>query len=247
MVLWQLYGNNGPLGWSAARKRSSRLRRQSDVDGGYEEAGSFDDEGGTKSGDRHGREAKKTATAAAAEIEQTMCPVMDGNKIDKNVFVEYKGKKVYFCCTDARRSLRQTRKNTLPICRSSQSKSGIAAKGSRTMKMKALTVSVVILAAGIGVFAAGRHFITRQGMAASKTAKDLYYCPMHPNFTSDKPGECAICGMSLVKRVTASAGRTENGVGQIEENTVLSQPDEPGGYFACPDEGPDGNGLCAGI
>jgi membrane fusion protein, copper/silver efflux system len=72
------------------------------------------------------------------------------------------------------------------------------------MKVKTLTVSVVILAAGIGVFAVGRHFITRQGMAASKTAKDLYYCPMHPNFTSDKPGECAICGMSLVKRVTAS-------------------------------------------
>jgi YHS domain-containing protein len=44
-------------------------------------------------------EAKKTAETAAAEIEQTMCPVMDGNKIDKNVFVEYKGKKVYFCCT----------------------------------------------------------------------------------------------------------------------------------------------------
>lgn len=29
--------------------------------------------------------------------EQTLCPVM-GNPIDKNVFVEYKGKKVYFCC-----------------------------------------------------------------------------------------------------------------------------------------------------
>jgi len=42
-------------------------------------------------------EAKKTTTVAAA-IEQTTCPVMEGNKIDKNVFVEYKGKKVYFCC-----------------------------------------------------------------------------------------------------------------------------------------------------
>jgi YHS domain-containing protein len=30
-------------------------------------------------------------------IEQTVCPVM-GNPIDKDVFVEYKGKKVYFCC-----------------------------------------------------------------------------------------------------------------------------------------------------
>jgi multidrug efflux pump subunit AcrA (membrane-fusion protein) len=68
------------------------------------------------------------------------------------------------------------------------------------MKVKTLTVGVIILAVGIGVFAAGRHFINRQGMAASKTAKDLYYCPMHPNFTFDKPGECAICGMTLVKR-----------------------------------------------
>jgi len=33
-----------------------------------------------------------------ASIEQTTCPVMEGNKIDKNVFVEYKGKTVYFCC-----------------------------------------------------------------------------------------------------------------------------------------------------
>jgi YHS domain-containing protein len=43
-----------------------------------------------------------TATEAAASTEQTMCPVMEGNKIDKNVFVEYKGKKVYFCCTQCK-------------------------------------------------------------------------------------------------------------------------------------------------
>jgi YHS domain-containing protein len=47
-------------------------------------------------------EAKKTATATAASIEQTTCPVMEGNKIDKNVFVEYQGKKVYFCCADCK-------------------------------------------------------------------------------------------------------------------------------------------------
>ena len=31
--------------------------------------------------------------------EQTTCPVM-GGPIDKAIFVEYKGKKVYFCCKD---------------------------------------------------------------------------------------------------------------------------------------------------
>ncbi len=29
--------------------------------------------------------------------EQTACPIM-GTAIDKNVYTEYKGKKVYFCC-----------------------------------------------------------------------------------------------------------------------------------------------------
>ncbi|HLF17623.1 MAG TPA: efflux RND transporter periplasmic adaptor subunit [Candidatus Omnitrophota bacterium] len=30
--------------------------------------------------------------------------------------------------------------------------------------------------------------------------KDIYYCPMHPTFTSDKPGTCPICQMKFVKR-----------------------------------------------
>jgi multidrug efflux pump subunit AcrA (membrane-fusion protein) len=33
--------------------------------------------------------------------------------------------------------------------------------------------------------------------SAAKTPK-LYRCPMHPTFTSDKPGSCGICGMDLV-------------------------------------------------
>jgi len=46
-------------------------------------------------------DANKTATAAMASIEQTTCPI-SGDKIDKNVFVEYKGKKVYFCCAQCK-------------------------------------------------------------------------------------------------------------------------------------------------
>ena len=36
--------------------------------------------------------------AEAIAIAQTTCPVMEGNPIDKAIFVEYEGKKVYFCC-----------------------------------------------------------------------------------------------------------------------------------------------------
>ncbi len=27
----------------------------------------------------------------------------------------------------------------------------------------------------------------------------IYKCPMHPEITSDKPGKCSVCGMTLVK------------------------------------------------
>jgi YHS domain-containing protein len=47
--------------------------------------------------------AEPNATASAVtEIEQTMCPVMHDMKINKDVFTEYKGKKVYFCCNDCK-------------------------------------------------------------------------------------------------------------------------------------------------
>lgn len=31
-------------------------------------------------------------------------------------------------------------------------------------------------------------------------ASALYACPMHPEVTSDQPGKCPKCGMTLVKR-----------------------------------------------
>jgi YHS domain-containing protein len=48
---------------------------------------------------------KKSEPAAPVEakepaklvVEQTTCPVMDG-PINKDLYVEYQGKKVYFCC-----------------------------------------------------------------------------------------------------------------------------------------------------
>jgi hypothetical protein len=70
------------------------------------------------------------------------------------------------------------------------------------MKPKTIVVGLIILAIVLGVVVVNRHF-----MASSKgpagAAKEIYYCPMHPNYTSDRPGDCPICGMSLVKRETA--------------------------------------------
>ena len=43
-------------------------------------------------------ESKNEAAAGISRSpEQTDCPIM-GMAVDKNVYTEYKGKKVYFCC-----------------------------------------------------------------------------------------------------------------------------------------------------
>ncbi len=36
--------------------------------------------------------------------------------------------------------------------------------------------------------------------------KAAYYCPMHPTYTSDRPGDCPICNMKLVKKEEKAGG-----------------------------------------
>lgn len=36
--------------------------------------------------------------------------------------------------------------------------------------------------------------------AGHETGAVIYTCPMHPEVTSDKPGNCPKCGMTLVKK-----------------------------------------------
>jgi YHS domain-containing protein len=45
----------------------------------------------------HEHAAADQPKAEAVVVEQTTCPVM-GGAINKAIFVEYQGKKVYFCC-----------------------------------------------------------------------------------------------------------------------------------------------------
>jgi YHS domain-containing protein len=55
---------------------------------------------GQHSHDEHSETAMtmEPAKEVATTGEQTVCPIMVGKPIDKAIFTEYKGKKVYFCC-----------------------------------------------------------------------------------------------------------------------------------------------------
>lgn len=59
---------------------------------------------------------------------------------------------------------------------------------------------------------------------AVSQSKAIYHCPMHPTYTSDKPGDCPICGMKLVKAESNSSaeasGQEMNMPAQAKEKTL---------------------------
>ena len=38
------------------------------------------------------------AEEAAVVKKQTLCPIMTNNPVNKNLYVDYEGKRIYFCC-----------------------------------------------------------------------------------------------------------------------------------------------------
>ncbi len=51
---------------------------------------------------------------------------------------------------------------------------------------------------GAGLFRAQFNQKHKDHKESVAEKKQTYFCPMHPNYTSDKPGDCPICGMKLV-------------------------------------------------
>lgn len=52
------------------------------------------------------------------------------------------------------------------------------------------------------------HSETKTETSVAEKAAPVYFCPMHPTVTSDRPGSCPICGMALILRedTPAAAG-----------------------------------------
>ncbi len=61
-----------------------------------------------------------------------------------------------------------------------------------------LFAGLMLLAAlSVGSYVVSKRPGAGEAKAAKAQKAARYRCPMHPSYTSDKPGECPICGMSL--------------------------------------------------
>lgn len=92
--------------------------------------------------------------------------------------------------------------------------------------MKKFFISIIILAViGVASYFAWTkwgHWSSEKEKMVLKTADadiDFYHCGMHPQITSDKPGECPICGMTLTP-VYKNKGNLEAGTVQIDPTMV---------------------------
>ena len=71
------------------------------------------------------------------------------------------------------------------------------------MKTKNIILIIVLAAVSLGIGLFSRQQNVSQQTLVKNGHHEIWYCPMHPHYTSDHPGQCPICGMTLVKRVSA--------------------------------------------
>jgi len=86
---------------------------------------------------------------------------------------------------------------------------------------------ILLIAVLIGGFLAYRsgllHFPIHLHMDSKKA---IYYCPMHPTYTSDRPGSCPICNMTLVKREEADQTTSHAETSGEHQQAGQDQPKE---------------------
>jgi Cu(I)/Ag(I) efflux system membrane fusion protein len=74
-----------------------------------------------------------------------------------------------------------------------------AAKGRAELPLRRIFSFSCMLATVLLLFAGCGKADSHAGNdSASEATIAKYHCPMHPTYTSDKPGDCPICGMKLV-------------------------------------------------
>lgn len=87
------------------------------------------------------------------------------------------------------------------------------------MKKPIKIIIAVVLIAALGVIGA----VVYKAIVSKPESKEgsaIYYCPMHPSYTSTRPGECPICGMRLVPMKKGEEHKSHLGVSSNEAAVV---------------------------
>ena len=114
----------------------------------------------------------KTAAPEEFEIAQKFCPVT-GEPINPKIYADYKGWRVYFCCSMCPATFRADPEKYLRIVEQEL--------------------------AGGEMPRAPKPAATASPATSTATTGNIAYwtCPMHPEVKSDKPGKCPRCSMAL--------------------------------------------------
>jgi len=67
-------------------------------------------------------------------------------------------------------------------------------------RLMAVVRWVLVVAMGLAAALSVAHYFGWTAHAHAEQGKVVYYCPMHPGVQQDHPGECPICGMTLVPK-----------------------------------------------
>jgi len=82
--------------------------------------------------------------------------------------------------------------------------------------LKYILAFVVVFLIGIAVY----FFVVKSRNHSEKEHQtEVYTCPMHPEIIRDKPGNCPICGMVLVKKITESQAEEDNSIDNLVKPT----------------------------
>jgi len=87
------------------------------------------------------------------------------------------------------------------------------------MMNKYLKYSLVVLGIAIVGFAIYYFAIKSDNHSESAHQKEVYTCSMHPQIIQDKPGNCPICGMVLVKKIIQNQVIDSNSIGNLLKPT----------------------------
>ncbi|MBG6188132.1 efflux RND transporter periplasmic adaptor subunit [Flavobacterium sp. CAN_S2] len=82
--------------------------------------------------------------------------------------------------------------------------------------LKYSLVLIIISSIGLAVYF---FAIKSDNHSENSHQKEVYTCSMHPQIIRDKPGNCPICGMTLVKKITESQAEEDNSIDNLLKPT----------------------------